>query len=117
MIYKGLKFRIAKNVIPFFSTFDNGDLNPYAKEFNYVSFGRITKVNSRVMTVPRSSICEDHRQANEMAVYESEKSIKIFVKPIKMKGYSTTNMAYGVDGKTYLMVDGKCYTRINRRKI
>ena len=34
----------------------------------------------------------------------------VFGKPIKIKGYSQTNMAYGYDGRVYLALDGRCYS-------
>ncbi len=34
----------------------------------------------------------------------------VFGKPISIKGYSRTDMAYGTDGKVYLAHDGVCYS-------
>ena len=84
MMFKGFRFVHAPKVVFF---------NPAPGETN-VTFLRECKPSAK------GAVLTTWTRAGE----------PIFAKPIPMKGYSRTNMAYGTDGKVYLAYGGACYS-------
>lgn len=89
MIYQGNRYKINKKVIDLPERFKD-EHYPKIKE-NYVRFGRITT----------DGVNTDY----------SCNGKPVFATPIDIEYWSLTNLAYGKDGRVYLMYDGRCYTR------
>lgn len=89
MIYKGYKFRKSRTVV----SMPNLD----SEKKNYVAFGKVYKEGQ----APASAIQTQYQWPSRSPVY---------AKYIPLSGHSLTNMAYGKDGRIYLMLDGKFYT-------
>jgi hypothetical protein len=87
MIYKGIKFRHSQRIVGL----PGSDV--------YVQFGRVVLQDR---AVPRHAVKTTRTWVASGA--------PVYATPIKLKGHSLTNMAYGEDGRTYLMLDGQCYT-------
>ncbi len=104
MIFDGIRFHKNKNIVQMPIRDENNNLMPYAvdgKE-NYVIFGRVVKRGS----VP-SGAYKTRYTWNDIGIY-------VYAKPIKISGHSLTNMAYGEDGKAYLMYKGNCYVSVKK---
>lgn len=85
MIYKGLNFRRTRNVV------DIGTLD------GYINFGRIAKA------FDKGAVLTAYVKGGKLG------STPVYAVPIKLSSRSRTNMARGVDGRTYLMYDGKFF--------
>lgn len=103
MIFKGLKFRRAKNIVALRNTDENGKRMPYVRQNNEncVHFGRCVKNGE---TPKRSDVVYD----TNYKWMETGKVVQATV--IADEGWSLTHMMYGADGRIYLMLDGKFYT-------
>lgn len=84
MIFKGFRFALARKVLPL----------PRDYSEPYIKFGRICAPDAV------GAIKTDYEQEGQ----------PVFAKPIELRGHSLTNMAYGKDGRVYLLKDGKCYS-------
>ncbi len=103
MKFDGMNFRVSKTVVALPVRDEDGNLMPYVKQGGemYVAFGRVVKEG----TFPKGSIKTQYKW--------KDKGTSVYAKEIKLKGHSLTNMAYGEDGKTYLMYNGKCFISSN----
>lgn len=107
MIFKGLKFRKSQRVV---------DLpNEYQTNPHGVVFGRVCSRNAKGAIKTRYDWKEGCSPFVGESSYTEEPS-PVYAKIIEPKGYSLTNMMYGKDGKTYLMLDGYFYVRTTKRK-
>jgi hypothetical protein len=89
MTFKGIRFRRTRTVVTL--PFNPNDTSVTA---GYVKFGCVCKPNAR------GAILTEWQRGSE----------SLYAKPVPISGYSRTNMAYGLDGRTYLYLDGVCYT-------
>jgi len=89
MIFKGYNFRKSTTIVQL--------RNPDRERQNFVMFGKVCPEG----TAPANSV---------LTGYEWPSRAAVRAKYIPLKGHSLTNMAYGEDGRVYLLVDGKCYT-------
>ena len=95
MKFKGINFRRAPNVV----TLPDGAGDPSIPS-NYQQFGRVCKPDAQ------GAIRSNWSRGGE----------PLYVKPIPLSGHSRTNMAYGLDGRVYLIHDGRCYTAPPKRQ-
>lgn len=100
MIFKGKKFTKNSNIVVLPSHDNNGFLMSYMKDENHITFGKVTKVGMN----KKGAVKTNNHWLGGMKDQES-----VYAIPIKVKGYSLTNMMYSEDGKVYLFKDGKCY--------
>lgn len=96
MIFDGMKFRRMRNVVALPVRDDAGQLMPYvpAGRENYVYFGKVASERDAGAVKTR---------------YTYQEGTPVFALPIEMTGHGLTNLAYGKDGRAYLMKDGWCY--------
>jgi hypothetical protein len=107
MIFKGLNFRKTKRVVDLPREFWRNETD--------VAFGRVCSKKEKDAIKTRY----DWKEGCSPFIGESsytEKPSPVYAKIIEPKGYSLTNMMYGKDGKTYLMLDGQFYVRTTKRK-
>ncbi len=102
MIFKGFKFRKSRTVVQIPTKDDAGVVYGFVESDRdgYIHFGKVIKVGSTL-----SGNCIKTK-------YTWRDGAPVYAKPIKLKGHSLCNMAYGDDGKVYLMFDGKMYTAV-----
>ncbi len=84
MTHDGIKFTADKKIVPIPAPADG--------QPHYVYFGRV---------------CDQDKEGAIPSLV-SRDGVKVYAKPIPCEGHSKSNMMYG-PGKTYLMVDGRCY--------
>lgn len=101
MQYKGRQFSHVRNVVSLPVYDPNGEKMPYVESpENYVIFGKVSKLGEKKAGAFKSCFVRVDKDGNKEP---------LFAVPIKLRGYSLTNMAYGEDGYVYLMFDGKFY--------
>lgn len=115
MIFKGLKFRRAKNVVFLPNRDADGKLMPYVRPANEhcVHFGK---------TVPHANDTRRKQPDAKAVIYNTDfrwedSSDVVQATLIPDEGWSLTNMMYGKDGRIYLMLDGRFYTHKRATKI
>lgn len=101
MIYKGHSYSRSSSIVDLPKSFRD-EHYPKVKE-NFVRFGRITVKSGKIL---QKEVITDYSSNGE----------PVFATPIALKGWSLTNLAYGKDGRVYLLYDGRCYTRKLQKK-
>lgn len=108
MIFKGVQYQRVHNVVALPIEDEFGCRYPFVKEKNHIYFGRVyalgaAKKGAIKTNFYRVKYNEDgERDLNPNHEY-------LYAVPIPYSGYSLTNLAYGTDGYSYLMLDGKFY--------
>lgn len=100
MIFKGRKFRHSHVVVSLPWHTDAENPPSYAhpgKPSSYVYFGRAV----RGATGGARGLVKTH--------YKWKDGTDVWAKPIPLTGHGLTNMAYGKDGRAYLMYGGQCF--------
>lgn len=92
MIFKGIKFRRDKTIVYL------GEHPPGTDHVYYAIFGKILNPDK---PIPADAVRTD--------LFWKLSNLPCYAKIIPYRGYSRTNMMYGSDGRTYLILDGKCY--------
>ncbi len=90
MIHDGINFRSDRFLVQI--PVQKTDPNP-----NYLRFG---------FAVPEGKKPPAHAVKTD---YKWPDGSDVYAKPVAIKGWGKTNMAYGEDGRIYLMLDGKGY--------
>ena len=101
MKFKGFRFRVSKTVVTLAGYTDQSGEAVFNAPTNgaYVRFGRVCKPTD----------------VGAEATNWSRDGQPVFAKPIKVRGMSLTNMAYGADGKVYVALNGRCYSAVKAR--
>lgn len=107
MQYKGGKYRRNRNIVrmPLFD--EQNRRMPYVEvgKEQYAVFGRVTKLGANKKGAFKTNCTWSGGDKDGQPVYAV---------PIPLKGYSQTNLAYGLDGYMYLMMDGACYQSMKK---
>jgi hypothetical protein len=97
MIFDGLKFRLSQKIVTLPLKDEQGNWHPYVNPLraHYAVFGRVVPAGTP--------------GAIRTQWWSRKDSTPVYAVPIPLKGHSLTNMAYGEDGKVYLIRDGQIY--------
>jgi hypothetical protein len=105
MIFKGRQYRENRRIVPL--------PRSLWRQSNFIEFGRTVSITHPDPASVKGAIKTDYTWPNHPNLGDQTPAYAV---PIPLHGHSLTNLAYGNDGRMYLLLDGKCYTAITPKE-